>query len=103
MHPPTYTNTSIMLLFYFQCAFKYKYNRIFCLGVELRKVDRNEQKEERNDTFRDVDLILSRRVAVQISDSDSSSSNGYDSDSWAEEICPYTFTNCSSSETPRKL
>lgn len=75
--------------------------RILCSGVELRKVGRDKQKEEeRNDgAFRGLDMILSRRVAIEISDSDSSSSKGYDSDGWAEET--YTLAN-SSGETPRK-
>jgi WAS family protein len=59
-----------------------------CLGVELRKVEKIKQKEgERSNALHDVASILARRVAVEISDSDSASGSEYDSDGWAEETC----------------
>jgi len=60
----------------------------FVLGVELRKVEKIKQKEgERSNALHDVASILARRVAVEISDSDSASGSEYDSDGWAEETC----------------
>ncbi|XP_015363275.1 PREDICTED: wiskott-Aldrich syndrome protein family member 3 [Diuraphis noxia] len=57
-------------------------------GVELRKVEKIKQKEgERSNALHDVASILARRVAVEISDSDSASGSEYDSDGWAEETC----------------
>ena len=55
------------------------------LGIALRKVEAtNESKvEEKPSTFHDVASILARRVAVEMSDSESGSSE-YDSDGWDE-------------------
>jgi len=53
----------------------------------LRKVEKIKQKEEHSNALHDVASILARRVAVEISDSDSASGSEYDSDGWAEETC----------------
>ena len=60
-------------------------------GIKLRKVEKNEQKSAsinaNSNGLHDVASILSRRVAVEYSDSDTSSQNDddseYDSDCWA--------------------
>jgi len=60
---------------------------LFChLGIKLRKVEKNEQKEvERVNALHDVASILARRVAVEFSDSDSASESEYDSEGWGEQ------------------
>lgn len=56
----------------------------FCLGVNLRKVEKIEQKEkERSTAFHDVASILARRVAIEISESEDSESDE-DSECWVE-------------------
>jgi hypothetical protein len=54
-------------------------------GIELRKVEtRNDVRaDEKPSSYHDVASILARRVAVEMSDSDSGSSD-YDSDGWDE-------------------
>jgi len=55
-------------------------------GIALRKVETKDDAklEEKPSTYHDVASILARRVAVEMSDSDSGSSE-YDSDGWASE------------------
>lgn len=58
----------------------------FCtvLGITLRKVEKNEQKEkERSTAFHDVASILARRVAIELSESEDSDSDE-DSECWVE-------------------
>lgn len=51
-------------------------------------MEKIKQKEgERSNGLHDVASILARRVAVEISDSDSASGSDYESDGWAEETC----------------
>lgn len=63
-------------------------NRLFfhIAGIQLRKVEKIEQKDnDRVKTLRDVASILARRVAVEISDSESGSDDSEDdSEGWAE-------------------
>lgn len=55
-----------------------------CLGVNLRKVEKIEQKEkERSTAFHDVASILARRVAIEVSESEDSDSDE-DSECWVE-------------------
>lgn len=58
---------------------------MFLKGIELRKVEtRNDVRtDEKPSNYHDVASILARRVAVEMSDSDSGSSE-YDSDGWDE-------------------
>ncbi|KAL7304107.1 wiskott-Aldrich syndrome protein family member 3 isoform X3 [Trichogramma pretiosum] len=54
-------------------------------GIKLRKVERNEHREvERGNPLNDVASILARRVAVEVSDSDSASESECDSEGWNE-------------------
>ena len=57
------------------------------IGITLRKVEKIEQKDnDRANTLHDVASILARRVAVEISDSESGSDDSeYDSEGWAEQ------------------
>lgn len=51
----------------------------------LRKVEKSEQKEnERNVGLTDVASILARRVAIELSGTDSDSDSDDDSEGWAE-------------------
>ena len=55
------------------------------LGIKLRKVEKqnNDAKEERNSkALHDVASILARRVAIELSDSESESDD--DSEGWIE-------------------
>lgn len=53
-------------------------------GIKLRKVEKSEQKEiERSTAFHDVASILARRVAIELSESESSESED-DSEGWIE-------------------
>lgn len=62
------------------------YILFFYVGIKLRKVEKNEQKEvERVNALHDVASILARRVAVEFSDSDSASESEYDSEGWGEQ------------------
>lgn len=62
------------------------YVLFYSLGIKLRKVEKNEQKEvERVNALHDVASILARRVAVEFSDSDSASESEYDSEGWGEQ------------------
>lgn len=55
-----------------------------CVGVNLRKVEKIEQKEkERSTAFHDVASILARRVAIEVSESEDSDSDE-DSECWVE-------------------
>jgi len=57
-------------------------------GIELRKVDGKKEvnrEDKTGSTYCDVASILARRVAVEMSDSDSESAESeYDSDGWDE-------------------
>lgn len=54
------------------------------LGIKLRKVERNEQREkERSTAFHDVASILARRVVIELSESEDSDSDE-DSECWDE-------------------
>lgn len=56
------------------------------LGIKLRKVEKIEQKEvERVNALNDVASILARRVALEVSDSDSASESECDSEGWGEQ------------------
>uniref|UniRef100_A0A1B0CVB7 WH2 domain-containing protein n=2 Tax=Lutzomyia longipalpis TaxID=7200 RepID=A0A1B0CVB7_LUTLO len=53
-------------------------------GIKLRKVEKCEAKEnERTTAFHDVASILARRVAIELSESESSESDE-DSEGWME-------------------
>ena len=58
----------------------------FHTGIELRKVDKKEpgKEEKAGSTLHDVASILARRVAVEMSDSDSGSDSESDGE-WGEE------------------
>ena len=59
-------------------------NSSFILGIKLRKVEKSEQKEiERSTGLHDVASILARRVAIELSESESSESDD-DSEGWIE-------------------
>lgn len=56
-------------------------------GISLRKVEKGQQREvekSRGDGLHDVASILARRVAMEISDSESGSDSGSGSD-WDDE------------------
>jgi len=57
-------------------------------GIELRKVETKKEPNSKEDkpggTYGDVASILARRVAVEMSDSESGSDSEYDSDQWDE-------------------
>ncbi|XP_021956734.1 wiskott-Aldrich syndrome protein family member 2 isoform X2 [Folsomia candida] len=57
-------------------------------GINLRKVETKKEPNGKEDksggTYGDVASILARRVAVEMSDSDSGSGSEYDSDQWDE-------------------
>lgn len=56
-------------------------------GIKLRKVQQNQQKQvqKRNDdNLKDVASILARRVAMQLSDSESNHSNNESDDDWID-------------------
>lgn len=58
-----------------------------CIGISLRKVEKGQQREGekgRMDGLHDVASILARRVAMEISDSESGSESGSGSD-WDDE------------------
>jgi WAS protein family, member 3 len=63
------------------------YNSLLVIfaGIELRKVEtRNDVRaDEKPSSYHDVASILARRVAVEMSDSDSGSTDD-DSDGWDE-------------------
>lgn len=77
------------------CLIKIKILQVFninlsvshCLsGIKLRKVEKIEQKEvERVSALNDVASILARRLAVEVSDSDSASESECDSEGWNEQ------------------
>lgn len=57
------------------------------IGISLRKVEKGQQREvekSRGDGLHDVASILARRVAMEISDSESGSDSGSGSD-WDDE------------------
>ena len=57
-------------------------------GITLRKVEQKQREDERTEALPcDVASILQRRVAIEVSDSDSGSQNGsdYDSDDWEDD------------------
>lgn len=57
----------------------------FCLslGFNLRKVEEQREQEKRDVVGNDVAAILSRRIAVECSDSEDDSSE-FDDDEWSE-------------------
>lgn len=60
---------------------------MFFVGISLRKVEKGQQREGekgRMDALHDVASILARRVAMEISDSESGSDSGSGSD-WDDE------------------
>lgn len=66
-----------------------RFNPLTCLstGISLRKVEKGQQREGekgRMDGLHDVASILARRVAMEISDSESGSESGSGSD-WDDE------------------
>ena len=56
-------------------------------GIKLRRVEDSKQKEvEKNENLLDVASILARRVAMELSDSDTNDSNNSDNDDdWVDE------------------
>lgn len=55
----------------------------FPLGFNLRKVEAQREQEKRDHFGNDVAAILSRRIAVECSDSEDDSSE-FDDDDWSE-------------------
>lgn len=53
------------------------------LGFNLRKVEAQMEQEKRDHTGNDVAAILSRRIAVECSDSEDDSSE-FDDEEWSE-------------------
>lgn len=53
------------------------------LGFNLRKVEAQREQEKRDHFGNDVAAILSRRIAVECSDSEDDSSE-FDDDEWSE-------------------
>lgn len=53
------------------------------LGFNLRKVEAQREQEKRDTSGNDVAAILSRRIAVECSDSEDDSSE-FDDDEWSE-------------------
>ncbi len=56
---------------------------ISLLGFNLRKVEAQREQEKRDHFGNDVAAILSRRIAVECSDSEDDSSE-FDDDEWSE-------------------
>ena len=54
------------------------------IGKNLRKVDVNIKKEKYEPEGNSVEAILRRRIAVELSDDDSSAYSSDDSDIWDE-------------------
>lgn len=54
-----------------------------CPGFNLRKVEAQREQEKQNHSGNDVAAILSRRIAVECSDSEDDSSE-FDDDEWSE-------------------
>ena len=52
-----------------------------CVGIKLRKVEVEEKRREETRPLHDVASILARRVAIEVSDSNS----GSDSEGWDDE------------------
>lgn len=55
----------------------------FILGFNLRKVEAQREQEKRDHFGNDVAAILSRRIAVECSDSEDDSSE-FDDDDWSD-------------------
>lgn len=53
------------------------------LGFNLRKVEAQREQEKKDNFGNDVAAILSRRIAVECSDSEDDSSE-FDDDEWSE-------------------
>lgn len=53
------------------------------IGFNLRKVEAQREQEKRDTSGNDVAAILSRRIAVECSDSEDDSSE-FDDDEWSE-------------------
>lgn len=65
------------------------------LGFNLRKVEAQREQEKRDHIGNDVAAILSRRIAVECSDSEDDSSE-FDDDQWSEWLSSlFTFTTTS--------
>lgn len=62
---------------------KYIYLVCVCLGFNLRKVEEQREQEKRDVVGNDVAAILSRRIAVECSDSEDDSSE-FDDEEWSE-------------------
>lgn len=58
-------------------------DEIVCVGFNLRKVEEQQELEKRGRTDNDVAAILSRRIAVECSDSEDDSSE-FDDDDWSD-------------------
>ncbi|MEQ2188930.1 hypothetical protein GOODEAATRI_019958 [Goodea atripinnis] len=56
---------------------------LFFLGFNLRKVEAQREQEKRDHFGNDVAAILSRRIAVECSDSEDDSSE-FDDEEWSE-------------------
>lgn len=54
-----------------------------CVGFNLRKVEEQREQEKRDVVGNDVAAILSRRIAVECSDSEDDSSE-FDDEEWSE-------------------
>lgn len=59
------------------------YNLCVFLGFNLRKVEEQREQEKRDFVGNDVAAILSRRIAVECSDSEDDSSE-LDDEEWSE-------------------
>ena len=58
--------------------------RLLSLGIQLKKVqEQREQEAKREPVGNDVATILSRRIAVEYSDSEDDSSE-FDEDEWSD-------------------
>lgn len=80
-----FINVKCLLLLTKNCAL---------VGISLRKVEKGQQREGekgRMDALHDVASILARRVAMEISDSESGSDSGSGSD-WDDETRYEMFT-----------
>lgn len=59
---------------------------VYCiLGKELRKVEEQSQVEKKQQTYgNDVASILARRIAFEVSDSESGSDDSDDDEDWSD-------------------
>lgn len=63
--------------------FLQKFGVRVCLGFNLRKVEEQREQEKRDHVGNDVAAILSRRIAVECSDSEDDSSE-FGDDDWSD-------------------